>query len=126
MEGGGIENGIENILEDSKGNLWLNDISCSVFKVQPPGEVSNLNGYKEIFNLSQLMNGKRLKMFKYLGEVYFYSERNIFQLNEKTLKVVPAELFSKIFSDTSHSIIHIYPIETKCCGALQKIEGKWF
>lgn len=121
---GGIENGIENILEDSKGNLWLNDISGSVFKVQPPGEVSNLNGYKVILDLSESLNGKRLKMFKYLGKVYFYSERNIFQLNEKTRKVAPAELFSKIFSDTSHSIIYIYPDRNEVLWCAAKIEGK--
>lgn len=120
----GIENGIENILEDSKGNLWLNDISGSVFIVQPPGEASNLNGYKEIFNLSESMSGRRLKMFKYLGEVYFYSERNIFQLNEKTRKVIPAELFSKIFSDTNRSIIHIYPDRNEVLWCAAEIEGK--
>jgi signal transduction histidine kinase/DNA-binding response OmpR family regulator len=120
----GIENGIENILEDSKANLWLNDISGSVFIVQPPGEVTNLNGYKEISNLSESMPGKRLKMFKYLGEVYFYSERNIFQLNEKTRKVIPAELFSKIFSDSNHSIIHIYADRNEVLWCAAKIEGK--
>jgi len=120
----GIENGIENILEDSKGNLWLNDISGGVFEVQPPREVSKMNGYKEIFNLSELMPGNRLKIFKYLGAVYVYTNRNIFQLDEKSRKIIPAESFSNIFSDTSHSIIHIYPDRNKGLWCAANVRGK--
>lgn len=121
---GGFENGIENIQEDSQGNLWLNDISGNVSKIQTPIIKADLDGYKQIINLSGTALGSRSKIFKYNTEIYFYNKKNIFRFDEIRNKVVPAELFSNIFPDTNHSIQYIYSGQSENLWCVASVNGK--
>ncbi len=93
-----ITQGINTIVEDKKGNLWLGILTKGVFKVDFPTVRSIANSVVTRYDTSNGLPGGHVRVFSAAGHVLFATEKGIFRFNEKNKVFISDSTFGDEFA----------------------------
>jgi len=93
-----ITQGINTIVEDKNGNLWLGIITKGVFKVDFPTERSITNSVVTRYDTSNGLPEGHIRVFTSAAHVLFATEKGIFRFEKKNKVFIPDYTFGDEFA----------------------------
>ncbi len=93
-----ITQGINTIVEDKKGNLWLGIITKGVFKVDFPAVGSIVNTVVTRYDTSHGLPEGHVRVFTAAGHVIFATGKGIFRFDDKNKVFIPDSTFGDEFA----------------------------